>query len=51
VLLVMGCYKHQHELEGPLQDILKEYEDVFLEPKGLRPIRFHDHSIPIIEVA
>lgn len=29
--------------------ILKIYEDVFKEPKGLPPIKTHDHSIPLQE--
>jgi hypothetical protein len=36
---------------GPVGQILKDYEDVFQEPKGLPPHRAHDHSIPLIEGA
>jgi hypothetical protein len=39
--------KDQQELPRPLVEILKVYEDVFKEPKGLPLIRAHDHSIPL----
>jgi len=37
------------KLQGPLQDLLQQYEDVFKEPKGLPPVGSHDHDIPLQE--
>jgi hypothetical protein len=31
--------------DSPLSAILQEYQDVFVEPIGLPPARYHDHSI------
>ncbi|KAJ0885707.1 putative nucleotidyltransferase, Ribonuclease H [Helianthus annuus] len=31
-----------------VQQVLAEYEQVFREPKGLPPNRFHDHDIPLV---
>jgi hypothetical protein len=30
-----------------LQSLLESYQDVFQEPKGLPPLRDHDHKIPL----
>ncbi|KAJ0436024.1 putative nucleotidyltransferase, Ribonuclease H [Helianthus annuus] len=31
-----------------IQEVLKRYDQVFQEPRGLPPIRFHDHHIPLL---
>jgi len=41
----------QSILPGPITSILKDYEDIFQESKGLPPHRAHDHSIPLQEGA
>lgn len=37
----------RQEVPRPVTEILRCYEDIFKEPKGLPPIRAHDHSIPL----
>jgi len=32
-----------------LQSLLETYQDLFQEPKGLPPLRAHDHVIPLNE--
>jgi len=34
-------------VHGPVQDLLQQFEDIFREPKGLPPLRSHDHAIPL----
>jgi len=41
----------QLQQPSPVVQILKAYEDVFQERKGLPPHRAHDHSSPLIEGA
>lgn len=36
------------EVEPNLQALLDHYSSLFQEPKGLPPIRAHDHKIPLI---
>jgi hypothetical protein len=36
-------------LQEPLIDTLKQYDNQFREPKGLPPLRSHDHTIPLQE--
>jgi hypothetical protein len=31
-----------------LEELLREYRDVFTEPQGLPPPRSHDHSITLV---
>lgn len=33
-----------------LQQVLREYQDVFASPKGLPPSRACDHKIPLIDL-
>lgn len=47
VFLQLIGSKENTSLQGPSAQILKTYEDVFYEPKGLPPTRSHDHSIPL----
>jgi hypothetical protein len=37
------------EVEGPILTLLEEFHSVFLEPKGLPPVRSHDHQILLKE--
>lgn len=34
-----------------IQTVLQEFEDVFSEPRGLPPVRTHNHTIPLKEGA
>jgi hypothetical protein len=34
-------------LQGPVHDLLQQFEDIFKEPIGLPPLRSHDHAIPL----
>ena len=36
------------EMSKELQELLKKYEGIFLEPKGLPPTRPQDHHIPLL---
>lgn len=33
----------------PIQQLLTQYHHVFSEPKGMPPVRSHDHKIPLLE--
>ena len=37
-----------HELHGEVEQLLTEFEDVFLEPKSLPPHRTLDHEIHLL---
>ena len=37
-----------HELQGEVEKLLTEFEDVFLEPKSLPPHRTLDHEIRLL---
>jgi hypothetical protein len=39
------------EPQSPMDSLLVEYQDVFVELKGLPPNRTHDHAIPLVEDA
>jgi hypothetical protein len=43
-----GGVEERQQIPGPVGDILREFAEVFQEPKGLPPSRSHDHSIPLI---
>lgn len=34
--------------DSELNEIIKEFQELFEEPKSLLPMRTHDHSIPLI---
>lgn len=36
------------EIPVSIQNLLQEYEEIFLEPQGLPPERTCDHTIPLI---
>lgn len=36
------------EVPIPIQDLMKEFSDIFVEPKGLPPQRQFDHTIPLL---
>ncbi|XP_073107342.1 uncharacterized protein [Elaeis guineensis] len=41
------AFQAEQQQWNALRSLLKQYEDVFQEPKGLPPQRIHDHRIPI----
>lgn len=40
--------QHLQEEHEELQQLLKEFKDIFESPVGLPPSRFYDHQIPLL---
>ncbi|PWA98195.1 hypothetical protein CTI12_AA000110 [Artemisia annua] len=48
-LLYMGCDSTNEKIPSCIQGTIQQYKNVFDEPKGLPPVRRHDHKIPLKE--
>lgn len=54
-LCMVSACKEEIDVKAPVQappeitKLLQQYEDIFQEPQGLPPRRYHDHRIPLKE--